>query len=124
MEKKSIAALLAALPQDTWSSAHVCFRRIQEDEDLWYAVAECKITPEQEEFVNPAGFSLGRAYLAPEDNVPCVISGLQIPKCPSNSPQRNPTPRPNGCISPLDSQNRTSAMGTTWSLSFPERNIR
>ena len=73
MEKKSIAALLAALPQDTWSSAHVCFRRIQEDEDLWYAVAECKITPEQEEFVNPAGFSLGRAYLAPEDNVPCVI---------------------------------------------------
>ena len=73
MEKKSIATLLAALSQDAWSSKRVCIRRIEDDEDLWYAVAECKIRPEQEEFINPAGFSLGRAYLAPDDNVPCVI---------------------------------------------------
>ena len=51
----------------------VGIRAIENDDDLWFAVVECRITPEQEEFVNPAGFSIGRAYLRPEDNLPCVI---------------------------------------------------
>lgn len=51
----------------------VGIRAIENDDDLWFAVVECRITPEQEEFVNPAGFSIGRAYLRPDDNLPCVI---------------------------------------------------
>lgn len=46
---------------------------IQNDYDLWYAVVECKLKPEQLVFVNPAGFSIGRAYLHSESNVPCII---------------------------------------------------
>ena len=46
---------------------------IQNDYDLWYAVVECKLKPEQIDLVNPAGFSIGRAYLHPESNVPCII---------------------------------------------------
>ena len=48
-------------------------RPICDDNDLWYATVECQLKPGQEDFVNPAGFSIGRAYLAPEKNVPCVI---------------------------------------------------
>lgn len=48
-------------------------RPINSDDDLWFAVIECRITPEQEDFVNPAGFSIGRAYLRPNENLPCVI---------------------------------------------------
>lgn len=61
------------LPKESWSAETVRIRPIENDDDLWYAVVECELTPEQEEFVNPAGFSIGRAYLDPRDNVPCVI---------------------------------------------------
>lgn len=71
--EKPLFDLIKDLPSDIWQSETVGIRRIENDEDLWYAVAECRILPEQEEFVNPAGFSIGRAYLAPKDNVPCVI---------------------------------------------------
>lgn len=71
--EKSLLELITALPGDTWLSETVSIRRIENDDDLWYAVAECRLSPEQEGFVNPAGFSIGRAYLAPNDNVPCVI---------------------------------------------------
>ena len=46
---------------------------IRDDYDLWYATVECQLAPEQVDFVNPAGFSIGRAYLHPESNVPCII---------------------------------------------------
>ena len=55
------------------ASNGISIRPIENDDDLWYAVVECRITPEQEEFVNPAGFSIGRAYLDPDNNLPCVI---------------------------------------------------
>ena len=71
--EKPLFDLIKDLPSDTWLSETVGIRRIENDDDLWYAVAECSILPEQEEYVNPAGFSIGRAYLAPKDNVPCVI---------------------------------------------------
>ena len=71
--EKPLFDLIKDLPSDTWLSETVGIRRIENDDDLWYAVAECSILPEQEEYVNPAGFSIGRAYLAPNDNVPCVI---------------------------------------------------
>lgn len=69
----SFADKVKNLPEDVWISETVRIRRIENDDDLWYAVVECKLDPEQEEYVNPAGFSIGRAYLAPRDNVPCVI---------------------------------------------------
>lgn len=70
---KSFANQVKSLPKDTWMSEIVNVRAIENDDDLWYAVVECTLNPEQEDYVNPAGFSIGRAYLAPQDNVPCVI---------------------------------------------------
>lgn len=71
--KPSFSDKVKSLPIDTWRSETVSIRRIENNNDLWYAVVECKLDPEQEDYVNPAGFSIGRAYLAPQDNVPCVI---------------------------------------------------
>lgn len=61
------------LPSQVFVSEDVCIRKIKDDHDLWYATVECTLKPGQDEFVNPAGFSIGRAWLHPEDNVPCVI---------------------------------------------------
>lgn len=69
----SFADKLKHTPKDIWSSERLSIRPIENDDDLWYAVVECRLTPEQEDYVNPAGFSIGRAYLAPGSNVPCVI---------------------------------------------------
>ena len=51
----------------------ISIRPIQDDYDIWYAVVECQLTPEQTDYVNPAGFSIGRAYLDPNNHVPCII---------------------------------------------------
>lgn len=71
--KKCFADKIRTLSAETFVSDKVGIKIIEDEDDLWYAVMECKITPEQEAFVNPAGFSIGRAYLNPENNVPCVI---------------------------------------------------
>lgn len=70
---ESFADIVKSLPKAAWLSESVTIRVIENDDDLWYAVVECALKPEQEDYVNPAGFSIGRAYLAPQDNVPCVI---------------------------------------------------
>lgn len=62
-----------ALPSKYFSLEGICIRPIRDDYDLWYAVVTCKLAPGQEEYVNPAGFSIGRAYLQPENNIPCII---------------------------------------------------
>ncbi len=64
---------LSKLQPDQFTLDDILIRPIRDDEDLWYAVVECRLKPEQENFVNPAGFSIGRAYLDPMNNVPCVI---------------------------------------------------
>lgn len=69
----SLRDKLNALPKALFHGERVSIRPIANDDDLWYAVAECKLLPGQEDFVNPAGFSIGRAYLHPESNYPCVI---------------------------------------------------
>ena len=51
----------------------IAVRRISGDDDLWVATVECALDPTQRELVIPAGFSIGRAYLNPCDNYPCVI---------------------------------------------------
>lgn len=67
--KQKITNLSPAL----FSLDNISIRPIVDDDDLWYAVVECRLAPGQEEYVNPAGFSIGRAYLNPEDNIPCII---------------------------------------------------
>jgi ribosomal protein S18 acetylase RimI-like enzyme len=51
----------------------ICIRPVCNDYDLWFATVECKLFPHQIDLVNPAGFSIGRAYLHPETNIPCII---------------------------------------------------
>ncbi len=64
---------ILSLPSDMFSDCGITVRPIQDDYDLWYAVVECRLADGQEDYVNPPGFSIGRAYLNPNDNVPCVI---------------------------------------------------
>ena len=64
---------LSEIKQNLCSNSLVWIKPIEDETDLWYAVEECKITSGQMEYVNPASFSVGRAYLDPENNVPCVI---------------------------------------------------
>lgn len=64
---------LKALPADIWKSDMVSIRPISNADDLWYATVECRLAPGQEDLVNPAGFSIGKAYLNPADNLPCLI---------------------------------------------------
>nr|WP_297864082.1 GNAT family N-acetyltransferase [uncultured Acetatifactor sp.] len=69
----NFAKMLKSLPAETWHSETVGIQPIRDDDDLWYATAECRLYPEQEDYVNPAGFSIGRAWLNPDDNLPCII---------------------------------------------------
>ncbi len=62
-----------ALPGSVFTQDEIRISPIRDDYDLWYATVECRLAPGQEDFVNPAGFSIGRAYLHPEDHVPCII---------------------------------------------------
>ena len=64
---------LDALPGSAFSLDGIRISPIRDDYDLWYATVECRLAPGQEDYVNPAGFSIGRAYLHPEDHVPCII---------------------------------------------------
>lgn len=87
MEKSFCRALLD-LPQACWSSPattaaapgerrpglpQVRIWPIRDEEDLWYVTAQCQLAPEQQDLVDPVGFSIGRAWLAPTDRLPCAI---------------------------------------------------
>ena len=61
----------------SWSDDRVCIRPIETQDELAYAIFGCQLTEEQAELVNPAGFSIGRAYLFREDNLPCIIYNKQ-----------------------------------------------
>ena len=71
---ENFADRLRALPAACFCGEGVVIRPIEDEDDLWYAVAECRLPPEQAELVNPAGFSIGRAWLDPSSNLPCVIA--------------------------------------------------
>jgi len=61
------------LSEDRRTLDNILIRPISDQEDLWYASQELILTPEQRDFVNPPGFSIGRAWLWPEKFLPCVI---------------------------------------------------
>lgn len=64
---------LAGLSPEVWTEGPVSIRPLRTEADLIYATTDCQLTEEQQDLVNPAWFSIGRAYLRPEDNVPCLI---------------------------------------------------
>ena len=70
-------AALERIEGDLWSNERVCFRPLKTEADLIYATMECQLSKEQEDMVNPAWFSIGRAYLFREDNYPCIICTAQ-----------------------------------------------
>lgn len=61
------------LSKDRRTLDNILIRPISDQEDLWYASQELILTPAQRDFVNPPGFSIGRAWLWPEKFLPCVI---------------------------------------------------
>ncbi len=69
----SIRKKVEALPASAWQSDTVSFRPLSDEMDVVYAVDECRLTEEQQEMVNPAWFTIGRAYLHPQDHYPCLI---------------------------------------------------
>ena len=61
------------VPSEMRTLEGISIAPIRDDYDLWFATVECTLAPGQEDFVNPAGFSIGRAYLRPDDHIPCII---------------------------------------------------
>lgn len=70
---RTLKEKIDVLPSSVFTKNNIHIRPIRDDYDLWYAVVECRLAPGQEDFVNPSGFSIGRAYLHPESNIPCII---------------------------------------------------
>ncbi len=69
----SLRTDLERLADEHWENSHVKIRPLTSEADLIYAAYECQLTDEQKDLVNPAWFSIGRAYLFREDNYPCII---------------------------------------------------
>ena len=70
---KTLRQSILSLPTALFSLDGIQIRPIKDDYDLWYAVVDCQLAAGQEEYVNPAAFSIGRAYLTPENHIPCII---------------------------------------------------
>ena len=68
---------LSKIPKEFFYTDKVFFREISSDDDLALAVCQLTLPPEQQDFVNPAGFSIGRAYLFPNDNIPYLIYAIE-----------------------------------------------
>lgn len=64
---------LERLGSECLRNEKVRIRPILTEADFIYAACDCRLTEEQRELVNPAWFSVGRAYLNREDNYPCII---------------------------------------------------
>lgn len=73
-----IRSALETVGSDLWSNARVSIRPLKTESDLIYAAYECQLDDKQKELVNPAWFSVGRAYLFREDNYPCIICNEQM----------------------------------------------
>ena len=69
----SLRSNLENLDDEYWCNAHVRIKPLKTEADLIYAAYDCQLSEEQKKLVNPAWFSIGRAYLFKEDNYPCII---------------------------------------------------
>lgn len=73
-----IRSALETVGKELWSDTRVTIRPLKSESDLIYAAYECQLDDSQKELVNPAWFSIGRAYLFREDNYPCIICNEQM----------------------------------------------
>lgn len=69
----SLRTDLERVAKPLWRGERVGVKPIETQDELLYALFFCRLTEEQQALVNPAGFSIGRAYLYPADNVPCLV---------------------------------------------------
>jgi len=69
----SLRSELIGLDSHLWEDELVRLRPISCEKDIIYATIDCALKDGQQELVNPAWFSICRAYLSPEDNYPCLI---------------------------------------------------
>lgn len=69
----SLRTDLEKLPERCWQNSYVKIGPLRTEADLIYAGYDCRLNDEQKDLVNPAWFSIGRAYLFKEDNYPCII---------------------------------------------------
>ena len=65
---------LEKVSRDIWSDGILTIRPVETEEDIVCAVDGLRLREGQEELVNPAWFSIGRAYLSREDNLPCLVT--------------------------------------------------
>ncbi|MBR4435780.1 MAG: GNAT family N-acetyltransferase [Clostridia bacterium] len=61
------------LPDAALSMGSVSIKPITTEAQMVCALYDLALTDEQKDFVNPTWFSVGRAYLNPNDNCPCLI---------------------------------------------------
>ena len=69
----SLRADLEKLADEHWQNTYVKIKPLTSMSDVIYAGCDCQLTDEQKDLVNPFWFSIGRAYLFREDNLPCII---------------------------------------------------
>ncbi len=69
----SLREKLEKLSGECWRNGRVKIKPLLTMDDLIYVTYDCRLTEEQKELVNPAGFSGGIAYLFLDDNYPCII---------------------------------------------------
>ena len=73
----SLRSDLKKLSPEDWRNERIKFRPLLTEDNLIYAACDCQLTEEQQERVNPAWFSIERAYLFPEASLPCLIENEQ-----------------------------------------------
>ena len=73
----SLREKLERLPADAFREERIQITPLRNEADLIYALFDCKLKEDQVDLVNPASFSIGRAYLSRERNVPCLIRNEQ-----------------------------------------------
>ena len=69
----SLHKILEALEEEYWHNDTVSIKPLRTMDDLIYAGYDCRLTEAQKDLVSPFWFTIGRAYLFPEDHYPCVI---------------------------------------------------
>ena len=73
----SLRSDLKKLSPEDCRNERIKLRPLLTEDDLIYAACDCQLTEEQQERINPAWFSIERAYLFPEANLPCLIENEQ-----------------------------------------------
>lgn len=73
----SLRSDLKKLSPEDCRNERIKLRPLLTEDNLIYAACDCRLTEEQQERINPAWFSIGRAYLFPEANLPCLIENEQ-----------------------------------------------